>query len=110
MMKHMEWRVVPEGMTADGRPTHDEDTGELVVSPHRGRHIVDANGRVVCEFVHDEGDAHLMAAAPMLLAALESCVEQILQMRGMFDDSDGAIEGALEDAMDAIARTNGGRA
>ena len=38
------------------------------------------------------------AVATEMYAALNQCTEQIQQMRGMFDDSDGAIESALEDA------------
>jgi uncharacterized protein YjbJ (UPF0337 family) len=32
------------------------------------------------------------------------------QMRGMFDDSDGAIQAAIDDAKDAIAKATGGAA
>ncbi|MBU9211670.1 hypothetical protein [Burkholderia multivorans] len=46
--------------------------------------------------------ANLTATEAVLLAALKSCVVQIQQMQGMFDDSDGAIQAALEDAQDAI--------
>jgi hypothetical protein len=38
-----------------------------------------------------------------LLGALDACTTQIEQMRGMFDDSDGTIAQALEDAEDAVA-------
>lgn len=35
-------------------------------------------------------------------AALEGLLEQVYQMRGMFDDSDGAIQRAVIDAQDAL--------
>lgn len=103
------WRVIPEGKTVGGRDTHDED-GNLVIWPYRGRHIVDGFGNTICEFIHEERHAHLLAAAPRLLAALERCVEQIGQMREMFDDEDGAIQTALDDANDAIALAAGEKA
>lgn len=64
------WRVIPEGMTAEGRLTHDED-GNLMIAPYRGRHIVDEFGNPICEFVHNPSHASLLAAAPKLLAALQ---------------------------------------
>lgn len=39
--------------------------------------------------------------AQTLAGALDTCVTQIEQMKGMFDDSDGAIQQALDDASDA---------
>ncbi|WP_126448395.1 hypothetical protein [Sulfuricystis multivorans] len=129
------WRIVEPGKTAEGRDTHDED-GNLVIFPYRGRHIV-TNGLVpVCEFVYDQEDARRIVACvnackgiptealecqakkdltaklieqhQALLAALEGCVEQIEQMRGMFDDSDSAIQAALENAQKAIDMATGG--
>lgn len=38
-----------------------------------------------------------------LSGALESCMGQIEQMKGMFDDSDGAIQASLDDADEAMA-------
>ncbi|MEW5891174.1 MAG: hypothetical protein AB1768_19540 [Pseudomonadota bacterium] len=43
-------------------------------------------------------------AASSLAGALRSCSEQILQMQGMFGDSDGAIAQALEDADEALEK------
>lgn len=37
-----------------------------------------------------------------LRAALEACVQQIEQMKGMFPDDDGTIQGALDDALLAM--------
>lgn len=94
------WRVIPEGKAYEGgelRDTHDED-GTPLIGPYRGRHIVDGFGNPICEFIHDEKHAWLIAAAPHLMAALERCVEQIEQMRGLFDDSDCAIQNALDSA------------
>lgn len=54
--------------------------------------------------------ANLTATEAVLLAALKSCVVQIQQMQGMFDDSDGTIQAALEDAQKAIAKAAGGAA
>jgi hypothetical protein len=54
-----------------------------------------------------ESNARLIAAAPDLLSCLEACVFQLEQMRGVFDE-DGAIQAAIEDAKDAIARATGG--
>lgn len=75
------------------------------------RAIIDEDGYVVCSpSPMGEANARLIAAAPDLLAALERCVEQIQQMRGMFDDSDGTIQAALEDAQKAIDMVTGGTA
>lgn len=41
----------------------------------------------------------MVVAIQELTAALDSCTTQIEQMKGLFDDSDGNIEQALEDAM-----------
>lgn len=129
------WRIVEPGKTAEGFDTHDED-GNLVIAPYRGRHIVTSGLVTVCEFVHDQEDARRIIACvnackgiptealecqakrdltaklieqnQALLAALERCVDQILQMQGMFDDCDGAIHAALEDAEQAIAEAKGG--
>lgn len=90
--------------------THDEETDEVLYGPYRGRHIVDGFGNVICEFVHEFNNAYLIAAAPRLLAALERCVEQIEQMRGLFDDEDGAIQTALDEANAAIAFAAGEKA
>lgn len=38
-----------------------------------------------------------------LESALDECVLQIEQMQGMFDDSDGRIQAALDDARDALS-------
>lgn len=85
---------------------------DRVPGAHIGyRAVVDENGYVVCEpSPMGEANARLIAAAPDLLAALERCVEQIQQMRGMFDDSDGTIQAALEDAQKAIDMVTGGTA
>ncbi|WP_141054918.1 hypothetical protein [Tepidiphilus succinatimandens] len=59
------WRVIPDGMWLDGdtlRPTHNEETGEPLVAPYRGRHIVDGSGRPIAEFIHDEWDARRIVA------------------------------------------------
>ncbi|MDR9060627.1 hypothetical protein [Burkholderia multivorans] len=67
------------------------------------RWVADADSREAAE----QKLARLIAAAPDLLAALEACVTQIEQMRGLFDDSDGAIQAALEDAQKAINKAGG---
>jgi hypothetical protein len=46
--------------------------------------------------------AKLIRQNQRLLDALGSCVEQIEQMQGMFDDEDGTIQAALEEARKAI--------
>lgn len=110
------WRIVPAGkavdLVEDGkmtfRDTHDEETGEVLFGPYRGRHIVDGFGNTICEHIHDFNHAYLIAAAPRLLAALERCVDQIEQMRGLFDDPDGTIQKALDDAYHAMALADGG--
>ena len=59
------WRIIPAGFWLDGdtlRPTHDEETGESLVAPYRGRHIVDRFGNPVAEFIHDEQDARRIVA------------------------------------------------
>lgn len=72
------------------------------------RAIIDDRDEVVCApSPMGEENARLIAAAPQLLAALEACVEQIRQMRGMFGDSDGAIQAALDAADEAIGRAYG---
>lgn len=111
------WRIVPAGKAVDWveegkmafRDTHDEETGEVLYAPYRGRHIVDGFGNIICEFVHESNNAYLIAAAPRLLAALERCIDQIEQMRSLFDDEDGAIQAALDDANAAIAFAAGER-
>jgi len=40
--------------------------------------------------------------AASLAGALDSCVHQLQQMRGMFDDQDGAIQKAIADAEQAM--------
>lgn len=84
------WRVIPEGKTADGRDTHDED-GNPRIAPYRGRHIVNGFGSPICEFVHDAYHARLLAAAPKLLAAL--------QLIEVDEDGDGFI---CREAMDVV--------
>lgn len=72
------------------------------------RAIIDEDGIVICEpSPMGEANARLIAAAPQLLAALEGCVWQLEQMHGMFDDSDGTIQSALDDARAAIALARG---
>jgi hypothetical protein len=39
-----------------------------------------------------------------LLAALQNLLEQVYQMQGMFDDEDGTIRNAVEDAEEAEER------
>jgi hypothetical protein len=123
------WHVIEPGKTADGYDTYNEE-GDLVIAPYRGRHIVTQYGDPVAEFIHDHEDARRIVACVnackgiptealecqakrdlsaklieqnrRLLAALEGCVVQIQQMQGMFDDSDGTIQAALEDAQEAI--------
>jgi len=75
------------------------------------RAIVDEDGVTICDpSPMGEDNARLIAAAPALLASLQACVLQMEQMRGMFDDSDGAIQAAIDDAKDAIAKATGGAA
>ena len=78
---------------------------DRVPGAHIGyRGIVDENGDIICHpSPMGEANARLIAAAPALLDALQTCVTQIEQMRGMFDDEDGAIQQALEEAYRAIA-------
>jgi hypothetical protein len=72
------------------------------------RAIVDADGNTICNpSPMGESNARLIASVPNLLASLEACVWQMEQMRGMFDDSDGAIQAAIDDAKDAIAKATG---
>jgi hypothetical protein len=119
------WRVVEDGKTAEDEDVFDED-GDVVIAPYRGIHIVSSGGRPVAEFIDDMEDAkrivacvnackgvptealecqakkdisaRLIALNREVLASLDGCVTQIEQMRGMFDDSDGAIKAALDDA------------
>lgn len=46
--------------------------------------------------------AEQATAMQNMAGALQSCVDQIQQMKGMFDDADGAIAAALQDAEDAL--------
>lgn len=131
------WRVIQDGETAEGRPVFDED-GTLVVAPYRGRHIVSQFGDPIAEFIHDEGNARriiacvnackgiptealecqtkkdltakLIALNRELLAVLDACVTQIEQMRGLFNDQDGTIQAALDDAYKVIQAAKGGLA
>lgn len=43
----------------------------------------------------------MLLALRECLGALDACVTQIEQMRGMFDDADGTIQEAVDDAEDA---------
>jgi hypothetical protein len=75
------------------------------------RAIVDADGYTICNpSPMGESNARLIAAAPSLLASLEACVWQIEQMRGMFDESDGTIQEALDGAYEAIRMAVEGKA
>jgi hypothetical protein len=72
------------------------------------RAIVEADGSTVCSpSPMGDSNARLIAAAPDLLACLEECVFQMEQMQGMFDDKDGTIQAAIDNAKDAIARATG---
>lgn len=73
------------------------------------RAIVEEDGAVVCH-PSPMGDTgtRLIAAAPELAAALVECIEQIEQMRGMFDDQDGAIQACLARAEAALDKAAGG--
>jgi hypothetical protein len=68
------WRIVEKGKTPEGRDTHDEN-GDLIVAPYRDRHIVDGFQNIICEFVHEEGDAKIISVAPLLAAAVEHLQE-----------------------------------
>lgn len=57
--------------------------------------------------VEADCNARLIAAAPDLLTAVESLMEQVEQMRGLFVDEDNAIADALADGRDAIAKAKG---
>lgn len=59
--------------------------------------ILNAAGR------HANTEADL---ADTLASALLDCVEQVHQMKGMFDDEDGAIQAALDSADLALSRFN----
>lgn len=45
-----------------------------------------------------------------LAAALNGLLDQVYQMQGMFDDSDGAIQRAVDDAEAALVRYRLGQA
>lgn len=45
----------------------------------------------------------LITAAPELSAALSGLLEQVHQMRGMFDDEDGTIQAAIDDSDAALS-------
>jgi hypothetical protein len=63
------------------------------------RAIVDEDGFTICNpSPMGEDYARLIAAAPDMLTVIQELVFQIQQMKGMFDDSDGAIRNALKDA------------
>lgn len=79
----LDWRVVDEGTTAEGRDTHDED-GNLIIALYRDRHIVDGFMNTLCEFVHEPDVAKLISASPLLAAALEHVNVQ--------EDGTGAID------------------
>jgi len=74
--------------------------------------IEDADGRIEG---HDYVD-RLYAGPPApedhtgeLRGALSNLLEQVYQMRGLFDDEDGAIAAAVEGAERALARINAPR-
>lgn len=46
--------------------------------------------------------AEQATAMQNMAGALQNCVDQIQQMKGMFDDADGAISAALQDAEEAL--------
>lgn len=67
------------------------------------RAIVDEDGTTICApSPMGEANARLIASAPDLRAALEGLLDQVEQMRGLFNDSDGAIARALKDAKLAL--------
>lgn len=49
----------------------------------------------------------LVRGGPKLLAALEGCLHQMEQMKDMFDDEDGTIEAAMDDAELAVSNAGG---
>lgn len=49
---------------------------------------------------------NLLDAGRGLASALADCLEQISQMRGMFDDNDGAIQQAVDEADGALDAWN----
>jgi hypothetical protein len=80
----------------------DADTREDAYRLASGR-ILEQNDDPASHVV--ETDAHLISAAQALREALEKCLEQIDQMRGMFPDDpeiDEAVQ-AAEEALDAAA-------
>lgn len=58
-------------------------------------------------YYDDNETAKVIALNRELLAALEACVTQIEQMRGLFNDQDGTIQASLEDAYKAIQAAKG---
>jgi uncharacterized protein YukE len=63
----------------------------------------------MAQAIEDEGHDFVSALDPAKLAvmrdmagALQACVDQIQQMKGMFDDSDGTIGAALQAAEEAL--------
>jgi len=82
-------------------------------SIHESAEIVDADGVFVAsiegevETDNDDGNRNLIARAVNrhndLVATLDSCLTQIEQMAGMFDDSDGAIKAAADNARELLA-------
>lgn len=64
------------------------------------KQFLDATGSKDMVGSHQAGQTEpdWKAIATNLAGALDACVTQIEQMKGMFDDSDGAIQRALDDA------------
>lgn len=80
---------------------------------HRSGEVVDVHGEFVAsiegevETPRDDDNANLIVRAvnrhDSLVAALDSCLTQIEQMAGMFDDSDGAIKRSADNARELLS-------
>lgn len=113
------WKYWPTHW-AGGHNSHKIDGENTVwIENERGEEIArlclrkhyDDGGLAVTDQVLD--NAKLIVTAvnnhAALVSSLDSCLTQIEQMAGMFDDSDGAIARAADNARDLLAEIRNGR-
>ena len=74
-----------------------EDADDALKFSQAARNVADTLLTVHAVETHEEGNTERE-----LRAALGQLLEQVYQMQGMFDDEDGAIARAIEDAEDAL--------
>lgn len=102
-------RIVEYTNTNISELVFDEDwstaNGLRIVAAMNGNEQI--IGHVDIDRIMSGDNARFVASFLSLLGALESCINQIEQMRGLFDDSDGAIQAALDDARGALAAARG---